>query len=333
MESEARVGIIANPASGKDVRRLVAYGSVFDNLEKANILRRILLGLDAAGVNEVLIMPDTFGVGDKALGGIGRRGLRARVRFLEMRIGEGSSDSTTAASIMRSNGCGAIVVLGGDGTCRAVSRGCGDVPLVPVSTGTNNVFPAMVEGTTAGIAAGAVARGLSTAYRRAKRLLLYVDGTLGDFALVDIALTDDQFVGARALWDMGHVRDVICAIGEPAAIGLSAIAGCFKPFGRYESRAVHLRLAGPGAPCCATVRAPVGPGLIEEVRIAGWTEIGPAGRVSAGRGPCAAAFDGERERLIKGGGRLEVELSLEGPLVVDIAGALLEAQQSGLFSV
>ena len=28
------VGIIANPASGKDIRRLVAHGSVFSNLEK-----------------------------------------------------------------------------------------------------------------------------------------------------------------------------------------------------------------------------------------------------------------------------------------------------------
>ncbi|MDI9377286.1 MAG: ATP-NAD kinase, partial [Synergistota bacterium] len=31
------VGIIANPASGKDIRRLVAHGSVFDNIEKVNI--------------------------------------------------------------------------------------------------------------------------------------------------------------------------------------------------------------------------------------------------------------------------------------------------------
>jgi predicted polyphosphate/ATP-dependent NAD kinase len=34
------VGIIANPASGKDIRRLVAYGSVFDNNEKVNIVKK-----------------------------------------------------------------------------------------------------------------------------------------------------------------------------------------------------------------------------------------------------------------------------------------------------
>jgi predicted polyphosphate/ATP-dependent NAD kinase len=33
------VGIIANPASGRDIRRLVAHGSVFDNNEKVNIVR------------------------------------------------------------------------------------------------------------------------------------------------------------------------------------------------------------------------------------------------------------------------------------------------------
>ena len=38
------IGIIANPASGKDIRRLVAHASVFDNQEKRNILRRAIHG-------------------------------------------------------------------------------------------------------------------------------------------------------------------------------------------------------------------------------------------------------------------------------------------------
>jgi predicted polyphosphate/ATP-dependent NAD kinase len=54
----ATVGIIANPASGKDIRRLVAHGSVFDNQEKVNIVRRVLLGLQATGVEEIIFMPD-----------------------------------------------------------------------------------------------------------------------------------------------------------------------------------------------------------------------------------------------------------------------------------
>jgi hypothetical protein len=35
--------VIANPASGKDIRRLVAHGAVFDNDEKVGIMRRALL--------------------------------------------------------------------------------------------------------------------------------------------------------------------------------------------------------------------------------------------------------------------------------------------------
>ncbi len=61
------VGIIANPASGTDIRRLVAYGSVFNNQEKVRIVRRILLGLEAAGVRQISYMPDYYGIVERAL--------------------------------------------------------------------------------------------------------------------------------------------------------------------------------------------------------------------------------------------------------------------------
>lgn len=51
------VGIIANPASGRDIRRLVAHGTVFDNNEKTVIVRRVLLGLEAVGIARVAYMP------------------------------------------------------------------------------------------------------------------------------------------------------------------------------------------------------------------------------------------------------------------------------------
>ena len=53
-----KVGIIANPASGKDIRRLVAYADIVDNREKVNLIRRIILGIDSTGVKEILMMPD-----------------------------------------------------------------------------------------------------------------------------------------------------------------------------------------------------------------------------------------------------------------------------------
>ena len=46
----ALVGIIANPAASKDIRRLVAQGRVVPDWEKVNIVRRALLGLQSVGV-------------------------------------------------------------------------------------------------------------------------------------------------------------------------------------------------------------------------------------------------------------------------------------------
>ena len=66
----SKVGIIANPASGKDIRRLVAYASLMGNNEKTELVRRIILGIDSTGVNEILIMPDYCGLGSRALSGL-----------------------------------------------------------------------------------------------------------------------------------------------------------------------------------------------------------------------------------------------------------------------
>ena len=43
------VGLVANPASGKDIRRLAGKASVFDNREKLAIVRRAVIGAIAAG--------------------------------------------------------------------------------------------------------------------------------------------------------------------------------------------------------------------------------------------------------------------------------------------
>ena len=145
------VGIIANPASGKDIRRLVAHGSVFDNQEKVNIVRRVFLGLQATGVEEVIFMPDYFGIGARAVNGLK---LTLKTSTLQMSLRGTQEDSTEAAVRLQEMRVGCIITLGGDGTNRAVAKGCGKIPLLPISMGTNNVFPYMIEGSIAGLAAG-----------------------------------------------------------------------------------------------------------------------------------------------------------------------------------
>ncbi|RLC66910.1 MAG: ATP-NAD kinase, partial [Chloroflexi bacterium] len=170
------VGIIANPASGKDIRRLVAHASVFDNHEKVHILERAILALDALEVERVFYMPDYYSLVERALDGLK---LTLEVAVLPLDVYADERDSTEAARQLRERDVGCILTLGGDGTNRAVAKSCGRVPIVAVSTGTNNVFPGMLESTVAGMAAGLVARrlvDLDEVSYTAKRLEVYVDG-------------------------------------------------------------------------------------------------------------------------------------------------------------
>src|SRR5579863_1707438 len=185
------VGIIANPSSGKDIRRIVAQGWVVSNQEKIAIVRRLLRGLEAAGVEHVLFMPESLGIGFAALEALSETSIRAE--NLPMNVTARQEDSTRAAELMVEQGATCIVTLGGDGTNRAVFKGCGSrVPLLPISTGTNNVFPEFQEGTTAGLAAGLIACGKvprEVACWHSKVLILYKQGIPVDLALVDLAIS------------------------------------------------------------------------------------------------------------------------------------------------
>lgn len=62
MTTPVTVGVIANPASGRDIRRLTSHASVFPTAEKANMVVRLLAGLGALGVARVLTLRDNTGV-------------------------------------------------------------------------------------------------------------------------------------------------------------------------------------------------------------------------------------------------------------------------------
>src|SRR4051812_2795532 len=184
------VGIVANPASGRDIRRLVAGASVFGNPEKAGMVFRVLAGLKAAGVSRALMMPaaDGLSVTLHRMFTAHRDTPLPDFEELEMRLTGTALDTTRAVDEMVAAGVGAIVVLGGDGTHRVVAKACGDVPLCALSTGTNNAFPEMREATVAGFAAGLVATGRSSALRREPALEVEAGGVT-DLALVDLAVS------------------------------------------------------------------------------------------------------------------------------------------------
>ena len=322
------VGIIANPAAGKDIRRLVAHGRFVPNSEKVNILRRVLAGLAGSAVERVVMMPDTGMLCHQAASG-SQHGLETVM--LDMTVDGREDDSTRAAREMAGMDVSCIVTLGGDGTNRAVAKGSGGVPLVPISTGTNNVFPYMVEGTIAGLAAGVVASGkvdVGSVTARAKLLEVTVDGSEREPALVDVAVSAVPFAGARAIWDMATVHEVFLARAEPDGIGLSAIGARLEPVRMSDGHGLHVSIGEPGV----TVSAPVAPGMVEDVPVRDWARLEPGEPVKIGLDPCTIALDGERSIRVGQGQRAEVTLTLDGPPVVDPAAALARGSEAGLFT-
>jgi predicted polyphosphate/ATP-dependent NAD kinase len=320
----AYVGIIANPASGKDIRRLVAYGICFDNQEKINIVKRCLLGLAATGVQKVMYMPDYYGIVPRALDGLSRgHRLPLDVVPAEMEMTATQVDSARAAALMQEAGVKCIISLGGDGTNRMIAKGCGDVPLVPISTGTNNVFPEMLEGTIAGLAAGVVARGLAEfpAVHPTKKLVIYKNGAPADTALIDAVVLKDIFIGSRAIWDEERIRQVVVTRGEPDNIGISSIAGNLEPISITDRKGMCIDI-GPGQ---TSVIVPIAPGLIRPVAVKNYKVIEIDEEVKINNGPFVIALDGEREVEVGAGEEVSIKLTFDGPRVVDARLALRQA--------
>ena len=320
-------GVVANPASGKDVRRLVARASVFDNQEKQAIVERALIGAEAAGADAFAYLDDPNGIVASAV----RENGRLCAKPLDTTRTRTALDTITAARALKDLGCAVVITLGGDGTNRAFALGWPDAPLIPLSTGTNNVFPDLAEATLAGAAAGLIASGqlaLSEVAARQKVIQVTVDGERPDLALIDAVLSRERFVGARALLQPAQLHTALLTRADPAAVGITAIGGLLHPLPRDAEGGLLLRF-GPGG---QRVRAPIAPGLYKTVEVAECRTVA-AGEAIAAAGPGVLAFDGERDRALKPSQQIELKMERTGPWVVDIRQALELAARKGLFTM
>ncbi len=198
-------------------------------------MRRCLLALDSLGIETVWHLPDTYFIVQRAAQSTS---LSLNLQQLPMEVIGNASDSYEAARRMADLGVGSIITLGGDGTNRIVAKGCGEVPLVAISTGTNNVFPRMVEGTLAGLAAGLAALGVAPdAIKRLPQLDILINDELRDVALIDVVTSPQQWIGAKAVWDPTHIREIVLSRIASGEIGICAIGGMVFPgFGGFEFR-------------------------------------------------------------------------------------------------
>ncbi len=154
LSGSSAVGIIVNPNAGKDIRRLTSASGQTSDAVKIGIMRRAAVGALEMGADRILFSSDTHHLAERAV-----EGLDGCIEFLDTPLTGSQLDTVAAARTMWKEQVGAVIALGGDGTCRDVATGWPDVPLIAISTGTNNVFPSAVDGTTAGVAAALVATG------------------------------------------------------------------------------------------------------------------------------------------------------------------------------
>ena len=328
----ATVGIIANPAASKDIRRLVAQGRVVPDWEKVNTVRRALIGLQSTEVDKVVAMPDSGNLCRRAADD---SSINIPLEMLPMSPLYTEGDTTRAAAMMAEMGVGCLITLGGDGTNRAVAVGTNQIPLVAISTGTNNIFPVMVEGTLAGIAAGLIAAERLSAADVAivsKTLQIHVNGEPRDLALVDVAVSRERYVATRAIWDLDTVYEVFLTRAEPAGIGLSSVGGRLHPLSLADVGGLRYRMAGrDAADANITIIAPVAPGMVEPASIAEWEMLHEGVPVALERRYCTIALDGERSLVLSPDDAVEIVLARDGPPVVQVQRALLRAAQLGLF--
>ncbi|NLJ58403.1 MAG: ATP-NAD kinase [Tissierellia bacterium] len=228
-------------------------------------------------------------------------------------------------------GASCIITLGGDGTNRAVAKSCGDIPLIPISTGTNNVFPMMLEGTIAGMAAVVAEKDYKKKYlkvNRCKKLNIYKNNELVDIALIDAVVTNDLFVGARALYDPNSLRELLVTVAKPTCLGMSAIAGSVNPIDEDEPYGLYVEMGQSGQ---LKTWVPMAPGMMSSIKLSSYRRINLGEKVKIKSLEGMVALDGEREVSFSKNDKIEIELSPLGPNVIDIHETLKAASEDGFF--
>ena len=319
------VGIVANPISGKDVRRLLTNAGTSTLEDKVGVVRRCLVGAHEAGARRFVVLPDPHG--------IVRRALQTLPFSDELDVADAVAtrhhderDTTAAAAAMADAGCTAVVVLGGDGTNRAVAIGWPGAPVIPVSTGTNNAFPSAVEATAAGAAAGHLATrrvSLAEVAAPAKVVQVGVEGEDDDVALVDAVMLAEPSSGRGSLKPFDPTALVVAVLSraQPAAVGVSSVGAVLCPTSAAADNGLEVRFGPPDGDGSTTVRAPLAPGTYVDVAVASWRVVEPHHDVVV-EGPGVLAFDGDRRRVLTPGQRATLTVARSGPRVIDVARVL-----------
>ncbi len=313
------IGIIINPESGKDIRRLVGNAPFITNYTKIDVIKRFLLGLNATdAVDEVVFMPDFYGIALDVI-----EDLKDRVNFdlntIAMKVENSVNDTILASKYMSEIGVNVIVSAGGDGTLRAVYKGIGDkVPILGLSLGTNNVLGATYEPTILGMTLGLLIRNPNPdVIDRIKTIKVFVNNKLKDLSLVDLTFIDGWYVGTRAIWDEYSLRYAFISKGEIGDIGIPSIASVIKPIGFDDDFGLMIKF-GLGY----IVNTILAPGLVKQIFVNEIRTVRLGEEVEVPEGRYVIAFDGEKELVVNNNDVIKVRIDKDGPLLINVRKAM-----------
>jgi hypothetical protein len=298
--------------SGRDVRRVAARASTTTHLDKQQQVTRLVLAALEHGVDEIYLAHEPFRINVRAVENLDEK---HKVKFVEFPLTHTAEDSVSMVDRMWEAGCRTFIVLGGDGTNRIVARARPDATILPLSTGTNNVFPFMAEATVAGAAAGLIASGqLSTSdcCLRCKRVHVETESAF-DIALVDAVMLSNDLLGNLMPFEPKKITAAVFAMAEPASIGMSPIAGYIEPCSHHDEFGV---VALTGSPAAHRVRVPISAGLYGEVDLARLERVRLREKVRL-EGPGILAFDGDRSLALEAGEIATLSVERDGPWIIE----------------
>ena len=332
-----RLALCVNPMSGRDVRRLAARASNMTHEAKRDMVARVAAGAEAVGVTDLYISREPFRIATLALQ---HMGLDLGVHVVETEISNDARDTERALHAFIEAGCTTIVTLGGDGTNRALVRAHSGVQLIPLSTGTNNVFPTLIEPTIAGMVAGMAAAGRlpeGEFAQRCKVLRVKISNSatapgkervqaevVEDVGLIDAVQLRNDHIGNLLPFDAQRIERILLTRAEPDAIGMSPIGGFIDVVDAAEDCGLLVEM-GPGR----KFRAPLSPGLFRELSVRDVTRI-PFGMPVTFSGPGVLALDGDRDYRLSATRSATITIARDGPRVFDVSAAMRYAVGHGM---
>lgn len=327
-----KIGIIVNPFSGKDLRRITSQASNVVNNEKVMKVVRMINCMKRFGVEKIYLMPDNYLVNANIAAVILKNEVASStVELLDFIPTDCPEDTIKAVEMMKQLDIVCLIVLGGDGTCRLVAKTDIAVPIIPVSTGTNNVYPEFWEGTTVGIAASYIAKkGLDCDLRRGKRIEIFVNGKFSDIALVDAAITDLPYIGSRIVKEIEDIREVIVTRCSPDVIGFSAIIGNVAICEENDEFGYRMRMSEEGQ----TILTPASPGKLLEITYYEFEKMDIGSEyICCPDYDGTIALDGERTVSFRSGDKLKFVINRNAPYKINVKNTLRKAVENKFFQI